>query len=79
LIRIYYKAKCSNINKARFISFLTGFSENTIRRFLSSVHTKKNDNPANWEKNMKLVKQQLELLGWPELVKMVDNDLDLEE
>jgi hypothetical protein len=75
----YTRAKCTNVEKARFISFLTGFSENTIRQFLSKVHTKKNDNPIAWEENMKLVKRQFEVLRQPEIIKMIDNDLNFED
>lgn len=81
LLALYYllrhaQASGPNTKKAKFGSFITGFSENTLRQELSTVHSKKNENPIDWEGDMKVVRGHFEDLGLAEVVRQIDNDLD---
>lgn len=66
-----------NTEKSEFISFLTGFSKETIRQRLSNLHEKENNNRNLWEKDLKIVRKYFESLGLTEIVKMIDNELSM--
>lgn len=71
----FSKANCHNTKKAEVISFLTGYSKNTIGDKLSALHSKADDNFVAYEKDMKIVRKYFESLGLSEIVKMIDRDL----
>ena len=73
----YTKANCHNTKKAEVISFLTGYSENTIGDKLSALHSKADDNFINYEKDMMIVRKYFENLGLSEIVEMIDRDLNI--
>jgi hypothetical protein len=73
------KANCHNTEKAKFISFLTGFSENTITQKLSKLHEKADLNFVNYEKDMKIIHKYFENLGLPDISNQIDNDLKVEK
>ncbi len=73
----YLKVDSPNTDKAKFISFLTGFSENTIRQKLSKLHEKADSNFVKYEKDMEIVCKYFESLGLDEIVKMISNDLEM--
>jgi hypothetical protein len=66
---------CPNTKKARFGSFLTGFSENTMRQQWSNIHSKKNENGVEWEADMKIVRGYFEEVGLSDVVGLIDEDL----
>lgn len=81
LLAIHYllkfaKANSHNTEKAKFASFLTGYSENTLRQQWSNIH-RKGDDEGNqiWERDMKTVRDYFEALGLTGVVKIIDNDL----
>lgn len=73
----YAKANAHNTEKAEFISFLTGFSKNTIVQKLSKLHEKADLNFVGYEKDMKTVRKYIEKLGLSEITKAIDNDLEM--
>ncbi len=73
----YAKTNCHNTKKAEVISFLTGYSENTIGDKLSALHSKADDNFINYEKDMMIVRKYFENLGLSEIVEMIDRDLEI--
>lgn len=73
----YSKAKGPNTKKAEVISFLTGFSKNTINNKLSTLHSKADDNFVQYENDMKIVRKYFEKLGLSEIVEIIDRDLNL--
>lgn len=75
----YTKANCPNTKKAKFVSFLTGYSENTLRQQWSNIHSKKNEDGVSWENDMKVVRNYFQELGLTEIVKMIDNDLEFDD
>jgi hypothetical protein len=80
LLAIYYllqftQVSSSNTRKASFASFLTGFSKNTLRQRLSTIHSKRNENGVEWEKDMRTVRQHFEDLGLEKVVHLIDADL----
>jgi hypothetical protein len=70
----FSKANCHNTQKAKVISFLTGYSENTIGDQLSALHSKADDNFVAYERDMK-IRKHFENLGLSEIVKIIDGDL----
>jgi hypothetical protein len=72
----YLRADNNNTRKAKFASFLTGFSENTFRQQWSNVHWLKDKDGVAWEKDMKIVRAFFQELGLSEVAKQIDNDLD---
>lgn len=73
----YAKANCHNTKKAEAISFLTGFSSETIRQKLSNLHSKDNDKSFYaYKEDMRIVRRYFENLNLPEIVKMIDRDLE---
>lgn len=71
----YAKANCHNTKKAKFASFLTGYSEESLRQQWSNIHRKADESGQIWEKAMETVRGYFEELGLPEVVKLIDNDL----
>ncbi len=71
----YQKLSFDNKQKAKVISFLTGYSANTLEQQFSQIHKKANTNFSNYEKDMQIVRNQFEILGLTEVTKMIDNDL----
>jgi hypothetical protein len=71
----YLRADDNATNKAKFASFLTGFSANTFRQQWSNIHWKKDKDGVAWEDDMKIVRSFFRELGLPEVVKLIDNDL----
>ena len=67
---------CSNIQKARFASFLTGFSDNTLRQQWSNIHWKKNENGVVWSEDMRTIREYFEGIGLTKVVADIDSDLD---
>ncbi|MEJ7862371.1 MAG: hypothetical protein WKF90_12140 [Pyrinomonadaceae bacterium] len=72
----YLKAKDNKSAKARFASFLTGFSKNTFYNDSFNIHAKQDEDGVKWEKDMELVKSFFTDLGLNEIVRMIKNDLD---
>jgi sulfite reductase alpha subunit-like flavoprotein len=72
----YKQASCPKKEIAKFISFLTSYSENTVVQKLSTLHKKGDENYIAYEKDMKVVRKYFEKLGLIEVVKMIDNDLE---
>jgi hypothetical protein len=72
----YLRADDNATSKAKFASFLTGFSENTFRQQWSTVHWKKDKDGVAWEDDMKIVRSFFRELGLSEVVKLIDNDLN---
>jgi len=72
----YLRADGNATSKAKFASFLTGFSEHTFRQQWSTVHWKKDKDGVAWEDDMKIVRSFFRELGLPEVVKIIDNDLN---
>ena len=80
LLAIHYllkfvKAKDNNTKKAGFASFLTGYSENTLRQSWSNIHRKGDEKNTSWESDMRIVRGHFEELGLSEVVKLIDSDL----
>lgn len=73
----YAKVNAHNTEKAEFISFLTGFSKNTVVQKLSKPHEKADLNFIGYEKDMKIVRKYIEKLGLSEISKAIDNDLEM--
>lgn len=71
----YLRADDNATSKAKFASFLTGFSEHTFRQQWSNVHWKKDKDGVSWEDDMKIVRNFFRELGLSEVVKLIDNDL----
>ena len=81
LLSIHYLLKSlgareNNTKKSAFASFLTGYSENTLRQDWSSIHVKADENGAAWENDMKIVRRHFEELGLSEVVDIINKDLD---
>lgn len=72
----YAKVNAHNTEKAEFISFLTGFSKNTIVQKLSRLHEKADLNFVSYEKDMEIVRRYFEKLHLSEITKAIDNDLE---
>jgi hypothetical protein len=80
LLALYYllqhaETNCHNTKKAEFASFLTGFSENTLRQQWSNIHSKKNENGVDWKADMKTIRRYFEDLGLGQVVRRIDDDL----
>ncbi len=72
----YAKADCHNTKKAEVISFLTGFSNNTIRQKLSNLYSKDNDKSLSaYKEDMRIVRKYFEELGLSEIVDLIDREL----
>lgn len=74
----FAKANCHNTKKAEVISFLTGYSKNTIGDKLSSLHSKADENYLNYKKDMEIVSKYFQNLGLSEIVEMINRDLHIE-
>lgn len=74
----FARANCHNTKKAEVISFLTGYSKNTIGDKLSSLHSKADENYLSYKKDMEVISQYFESLGLPEIVEMINRDLHIE-
>ena len=72
----YAKVNAHNTDKAEFISFLTGFSKNTIVQKLSRLHEKADLNFVAYEKDMEIIRNHFEKLNLSEITKAIDNDLE---
>lgn len=71
------KADCTNIDKAKTISFLTGYSEKTIRQKLSNIHGKDNDKSfETYNEDMRKVRDYFNLVGLTEIAERVERDMD---
>jgi len=70
------KVKENNTKKAGFASFLTGYSDNTLRQSWSNIHRKGDEKDPSWESDMRIVRGHFEELGLSEVVKLIDNDLE---
>jgi hypothetical protein len=68
-------ANCHNTQKARFGSFLTGFSQNTLRQQWSNIHSKRNENGVEWQADMKIIRGHFEDLGFTDIVRQIDDEL----
>ena len=80
ILAIHYLLKCvkvkdNNTKKADFASFLTGYSENTLRQNWSNIHRKGDEKNTSWENDMRIVREHFEALGLSEVVKLIDSDL----
>ncbi len=71
----YAKVNAHNTDKAEFISFLTGFSKNTVVQKLSRLYEKADLNFIAYEKDMEIVRNYFEKLNLSEITKAIDNDL----
>ncbi len=75
----FAKVNCHNTKKAEVISFLTGYSENTVGDKLSALHSKADENFTAYEKDMKIIRKYFEKIGLSEIVELIDRDLDIEK
>lgn len=66
----------TNVNKAKVINFLTGFSQTKIEQKFSTINKKNLDSPNTYVEDIKTIRKAFELLGLDEIVKMIDNDFD---
>lgn len=69
------KASSFNTKKAEAISFLTGFSEETLRQRLSTIYNEKNKKDKSYKKDIRIVRNLFDKLGLSEIVKSIDQDL----
>jgi hypothetical protein len=81
LLAIHYllrfmEVDCSNIQKAKFASFLTGFSDNTLRQQWSNIHWKRDENGVGWSEDMRTIREYFEGIGLTQIVAKIDSDLD---
>jgi hypothetical protein len=67
---------CSNIARAKFASFLTGFSDNTLRQQWSNIHWKRDENGVGWSEDMRKIREYFEGIGLTQIVAKIDSDLD---
>ncbi|MDQ3635751.1 MAG: hypothetical protein M3405_14760 [Acidobacteriota bacterium] len=63
-----------NTSKAEAISFLTGFSEETLRQRLSTIYNEKNKKDNSFKKDIRVVRNLFDKLGLSEIVKKIDQD-----
>lgn len=71
----YAKANCHNTEKAKFISFLTGYSEKQIAQKLSKLHKKEDENYTAYERDMKVISQYFAKLGLTEITNQIGRDI----
>ncbi len=71
------KANCHNTEKAKFISFLTGYSEKQIAQKLSKLHKKEDENHIAYQRDMKVISQYFAKLGLNEITNQIENDLNI--
>jgi len=75
------KVNCKNTQKAKVISFLTGYSENTIVQSFSRIEKEKleiedeSEISDKFYNDMKIVRDYVEKIGLAEAVKIIDKDL----
>lgn len=69
------KANCHNTEKAKFISFLTGYSEKQIAQKLSKLHKKEDENYTAYQRDMKIISQYFAKLGLINITNQIKNDL----
>lgn len=74
---LFRATKTSSFNKAKAeaISFLTGYSSETLRQRLSSINEEKNKKSSSFKKDLRIVRNLLDKLGLTEIVKDIDRDL----
>ena len=65
----------SNTAKAEFISFITGYSKETIRQKLSTLHSKEDRNRNLWEDDMNVVRRYFQKMALNTIVEKIDKDL----
>ncbi len=75
----FAKANCHNTKKSEVISFLTGYSENTVGDKLSALYSKADENFVAYEKDMKIIRKYFEKLGLSKIVELIDRDLEIEK
>lgn len=71
----YAKANSHNTSTAKVISFLTEFTDETIRQQFSKLHNKALVNFTEFEKDMDIVRNLFQILDLTEITKMIDNDV----
>lgn len=69
------KANCHNTEKAKFISFLTGYSEKQIAQKLSKLHKKEDENYIAYQRDLKIISQYFAKLGLTNITSQIENDL----
>lgn len=73
----YAKANCHNTEKSKVISFLTSYSEKTIRQKLSNPHSKDNEKSfLTYKTDLEIVRKCFESLGLSEIVSQINRDLE---
>lgn len=72
----HLNAKGTITDKARFISFLTGFSGEKIRQLFPKVLEKANENWTAFEKDAQLVQNHFQKLGLSEIVAEIDEEIE---
>ena len=73
----FANVNCPNTKKAKVISFLTGYSENTVGDKLSALYSKEGNNFVQFVKDMKIVRRYFENLGLSQITEMIDRDLKM--
>jgi hypothetical protein len=71
----YLQVKCKANKRAKILSDLTGFSENTIEDFLRHHNKKATENFTNYEKDIDYVRNAFNQFNLNQIEKMVANDL----
>ena|ERR1700687_3577011 len=69
------RANDNNTRKANLASFLTGFSEHTLRQQWSNIHSKKDENGVEWEADMRVIRGYFQDIGLADIVRQIDDDL----
>ncbi|HEX8197592.1 MAG TPA: hypothetical protein VF571_15460 [Pyrinomonadaceae bacterium] len=73
----FLQVKCRGEERAKFISFLTGYSSEKIRQLFPKVLEKSAQNWTKWEKDAQIVKERFEKLGLKDtLGKMIENEIE---
>ena len=75
---LHARANSNNTEKAKFASFLTGYSGNTLRQQWSNIHRKAEESGQIWERDMRAVRGYFEALGLHEVTRLIDDDLNSE-
>lgn len=69
---------CQKSKRINFIDFVSPYSRNTIKQQLDKLHEKASENPFEYRKDMKMIRDYFSALGLTEIVKQVERDLGAE-
>jgi len=72
----YAKTSSFKTEKAKAISFLTGYDCEGVRQRLSTIYTDKKKNLKSFKKDLRIVRNLFNRLGLSEIVRQIDEELD---